>query len=445
VECSITPIFFSSTQFSPALHDLTPPRERALAIGVGTKRTDREEALEHLDELAFLAETAGADVLQKIYQSLDRIDGGTAVGKGKLAEIKEIVEQDSIQLVIFDDDLTPAQMRNLERELSVKIMDRSGIILDIFASRARTTESKLQVELAQLQYLLPRLTRMWTHLSKQFGGVGTKGPGETQIETDRRLIRDKIALLKEKLATVSVQKAEQRKGRESLQRFALVGYTNAGKSTLMNALSGANVFAENKLFATLDTTVRSIELSNSDGTSHKNVLLSDTVGFIRKLPPQLVASFRSTLAETVEADVLLHVVDVSHSQFGEQMTAVHETLEVIGAAEKPTILVFNKIDALESRDVLYSLQEEFPRSVGISAARGINLSTLKELMLETADERHEIVHLLLPYRAMKDLAQLYRTSAILSRNDGDDGIEISARIEKKHLHTVSAWMLTEAV
>jgi 50S ribosomal subunit-associated GTPase HflX len=349
---------FSHNMAQP--HSLAPAPERAIAIGVGTKRTDREEALEHLDELAFLAETAGAEVVQKIYQALDRPERGTAVGKGKLNEIKDIIEEENIQMLIFDDDLSPAQVRNLERELSIKIMDRSGIILDIFASRARTTEAKLQVELAQLQYMLPRLTRMWTHLSKQFGGVGTKGPGETQIETDRRLVRDRITFLKERLATVAVQKAEQRKGRDSLQRFALVGYTNAGKSTLMNVLSGANVLAENKLFATLDTTVRAIEIGTSEGFAseivsglederdgetdaefdvenngedngeddaefdgenanaltnessqdspqpsagagygrHKTALLSDTVGFIRKLPPHLVASFRSTLAES---------------------------------------------------------------------------------------------------------------------------------------------------
>jgi GTP-binding protein HflX len=417
-------------------------------VGVGTKRTNREEALEHLDELAFLAETAGAEVVHKIYQALDRPDGATAIGRGKVAEVKELIEQDSIQLVIFDDDLTPAQVRNLERELQVKIMDRSGIILDIFAARARTTEAKLQVELAQLQYMLPRLTRLWTHLSKQFGGVGTKGPGETQIETDRRLIRDKITLLKEKLATIAVQKAEQRKGREALQRFALVGYTNAGKSTLMNALSGARVLVENKLFATLDTTVRAIELSNTSTDAehqgaHKTVLLSDTVGFIRKLPPHLVASFRSTLAETVEADVLLHVVDISHPQFREHIVAVEETLEIIGAADKPTIMVFNKIDALASLEILHLLQQTYPRSVGISASRAINLSALKQLMLETADERHEIVHLFVPYSAMKDVAQLYRTSTILQRHDTDNGVELTARVEKHLLHLVQEWTVEE--
>ncbi len=443
-------LFLVSHHSPQILHEIVnSPRERAIAVGVGTKRTNREEALEHLDELEFLAETAGVEVLQKLYQALDKPDSGTAVGKGKLAEIKQIVEDEEIAMVIFDDDLSPAQVRNLEKELSVKIMDRSGIILDIFAARARTTEAKFQVELAQLQYMLPRLTRMWTHLSKQFGGVGTKGPGETQIESDRRVIRDKIGFLKEKLATISTQKAEQRKGRDELQRFALVGYTNAGKSTLMNTLSGAEVFVENKLFATLDTTVRAIELSNNADAAdshgaHKNVLLSDTVGFIRKLPTHLVASFRSTLAETIEADVLLHVVDISHPQFRDQIAAVMETLEVIGAGDKPMLMVFNKIDALESLEVLHLLQEQYPQSVGISAQRGINIAALKQAMLDIADERHEVVHLLLPYHAMKELSNLYRTSTILSRTDGDDGIELIARVEKKHLHSVQEWMM-EAV
>jgi len=431
-----------------SLHEiLNTPRERAIAIGVGTKRTDREEALEHLDELAFLAETAGAEVVQKIYQSLDKPERATALGKGKLAELQEIVAEDNIQLVIFDDDLSPAQVRNLERELGIKIMDRSGIILDIFAARARTMEAKVQVELAQLQYLLPRLTRMWTHLSKQFGGVGTKGPGETQIETDRRLIRERITHLKEKLATISTQKAEQRKGREALQRFALVGYTNAGKSTLMNALSDAKVLVENKLFATLDTTVRAIELTSTDDErqhgAHKKVLLSDTVGFIRKLPPNLVASFRSTLAETVEADVLLHVVDISHPEFHDHIAAVQETLHAIEAGDKRMLMVFNKIDALADREVLRAAQAEYPESVAISAARGINIAQLKEQMLNIANERHQLVHILLPYSAMKDLAHLYRVGSIVSRVDGDEGITIEARVEKQHLHAFERWLVAE--
>jgi GTP-binding protein HflX len=426
------------------LHELVNlPKERAVAIGVGNRTYTREESLEHLDELAFLAETAGADVIAKIYQDRDRPDGATAVGKGKLEEIKELVEEDNVVLVIFDDELTPAQMRNLERELNVKVMDRTGLILDIFASRARTSEAKLQVELAQLQYLLPRLTRLWTHLSKQFGGIGSKGPGETQIETDRRLVRDRISLLKEKLANVAVQKAEQRKGRDAMQRFALVGYTNAGKSTLMNVLSSADVLAENKLFATLDTTVRVIELVSDDRATHKTVLLSDTVGFIRKLPAQLVASFRSTLAETIEADVLLHVVDISHPQFRDQIKAVQETLLAIGAHEKPVLMVFNKIDALEDLDLVHAVTSDFTPSVAVSAMRGINISSLREAMLEMNDERHEIVHLLVPYSGMNTVAHLYRIGTVLSREDRDDGVEIKVRVETSEVQRLQEWAIVE--
>jgi GTP-binding protein HflX len=417
------------------LHEIVNiPRERAIAVGVGSRAFTREESLEHLEELAFLAETAGAEVICKIFQDRDKPDGATAVGRGKLEEIKEMIEEDNIVLAIFDDELTPAQMRNLSRELNIKVLDRTGLILDIFASRARTSEARLQVELAQLQYLLPRLSRMWTHLSKQFGGIGSKGPGETQIETDRRMVRDKISLLKEKLSNVAVQKAEQRKGRDSMQRFALVGYTNAGKSTLMNALTGAEVLVENKLFATLDTTVRVVELSDSE--THKTVLLSDTVGFIRKLPTQLVASFRGTLAETLEADVLVHVIDVSHPQFREHIRSVVETLEAIGAGEKPVIMVFNKIDALPDLDLVHALQADYAQSVGISAQRGINLTTLQEMMLQMGDERHETLHLHLPYSAMKELANIYRTGTVLDRKDLDDGIELTARVttdEARHL------------
>ena len=427
------------------MHELVNiPRERAIAVGVGSRAYTRDESLEHLDELAFLAETAGAEVICKIYQDRDRPDGATAVGRGKLEEIKEMIEEDKIVLAIFDDELTPAQMRNLSRELNIKVLDRTGLILDIFASRARTSEARLQVELAQLQYLLPRLSRMWTHLSKQFGGIGSKGPGETQIETDRRMVRDKIALLKEKLSNVAVQKAEQRKGRDSMQRFALVGYTNAGKSTLMNAVTGAEVLVENKLFATLDTTVRVVELSGSDHLTHKTVLLSDTVGFIRKLPTQLVASFRGTLAETLEADVLLHVIDVSHPQFRDQIRAVTETLEAIGAGEKPVIMVFNKIDALPDLDLVHALQADYTNSVGISAQRGINISTLQEMMLEMGDDRHETLHLLMPYSAMKELAQIYRIGTVLDRKDLDDGIELTARITTDEARYFRAWVVEAA-
>ncbi len=427
------------------MHDIQNiPKERAIAVGVGNRTYTREESLEHLDELTFLAETAGADVITKIYQDRDRPDGATAVGKGKLEEIRQLVEDDDIVLVIFDDELTPAQMRNLERELNVKVMDRTGLILDIFASRARTYESKLQVELAQLQYLLPRLTRLWTHLSKQFGGIGSKGPGESQIETDRRLVRDRIAFLKDKLATVATQKFEQRKGRDSMQRFALVGYTNAGKSTLMNVLSNASVLAEDKLFATLDTTVRTIELVSDDRATQRSVLLSDTVGFIRKLPTQLVASFRSTLSETVEADILLHVVDIAHPQFRDQIRAVQETLVAIGADSKPMLMVFNKIDAANDLDLVHAATSDYTPSIAISAERGINIANLRETMLNMDDTQHETVHLLLPYSAMNTVAHLYRIGTILSRTDGDDGVEITVRLEISEAAKMQEWSVQKA-
>ncbi|MCS6807641.1 MAG: GTPase HflX [Bacteroidota bacterium] len=423
------------------MHSLSVPRERALAIGVGSRAYTREQSLEHLEELSFLAETAGAEVVYTIFQDRDRPDAATVVGKGKLEEIKRIIQGDAIDIAIFDDELTPAQLRNLSRELGIKVLDRTGLILDIFASRARTSEARLQVELAQLQYLLPRLSRMWTHLSKQFGGIGSKGPGETQIETDRRLVRDRIALLKEKLEYVAVQKAEQRKGRTEMERFALVGYTNAGKSTLMNALTGAEVLIEDKLFATLDTTVRTMELTGSDHTTHRTVLLSDTVGFIRKLPAQLVASFRSTLAETLEADVLLHVVDISHPQFREHIQAVAETLEDIGASGKPTIMVFNKIDALADRSIVHHLQEIYPHSVGISAQRGINIPALQDIMLAMIDKRSTVLRLMIPYSAMKEFTELYRTSTIIERVDTDMGIELIVRVLPEALHRVRQWII----
>lgn len=313
--------------------------EKAILVSVCAGNTTMERTEEYLNELAFLLETAGGIALKKVVQKLDRPDPRTYVGSGKLEEIKEYKNALDVDFLVFDDELSPAQLRNLERELGCRVLDRTTLILDIFAKRARTSIAKTQVELAQLQYMLPRLTRMWTHLERQRGGIGMRGPGETQIETDRRLITEKIALLKEKLRDIDKQKVQQRKNRESLVRVALVGYTNVGKSTLMNLLSKSDVFAENKLFATLDTTVRKVVLGNLP------FLLTDTVGFIRKLPHGLVESFKSTLDEVGEADLLMHVVDISHPDYEEQINAVNRTLEQIGASNKPTILVFNKIDA----------------------------------------------------------------------------------------------------
>lgn len=410
------------------MHEISESeREKAVAVAVSRKGQQyRELAMEHLDELEFLAETAGAHVIAKVLQERERPDGATYVGKGKVAEIKSLVEEGQATMVIFDDDLSPAQVRNLEKELEVKVLDRSGLILDIFASRARTPEAKVQVELAQSQYMLPRLTRMWTHLSKQFGGVGTKGPGETQIETDRRMLRDRIVLLKERLAQIATQREQQRKGRTSLPRFALVGYTNAGKSTLMNALTNAEVLAENKLFATLDTTVRTFELP-----SGQKALLSDTVGFIRKLPAHLVASFRSTLAEAAEADVLLHVVDMSHPAFREQIEVVNETLRSLNIESKPTVLVFNKVDLVQDRDLRHMLEEDFPGCVFVTAARHINILHLSSVMQETYNQESKSLRLLVPYTNMKLISEVYEWSEVLEREDRDEGVYLVIKLPKE--------------
>ncbi|MFM7021645.1 MAG: GTPase HflX [Flavobacteriales bacterium] len=319
----------------------TKGTERAVLIGVITDQYSKHHAQEYMDELAFLAETAGAYTVETFQQKLPRPDSTTYVGKGKLEEIKLFVKEEKIELAIFDDELSPSQIRNIEKVLEIKILDRTNLILDIFAKRAQTANAKAQVELAQYKYLLPRLTRMWTHLSKQKGGIGMKGPGETEIETDRRVVRDKITLLKERLDKIDRQAAAQRSNRESMIRVALVGYTNVGKSTIMNAISKSEVFAENKLFATLDTTVRKVVIDNIP------FLLSDTVGFIRKLPHDLVESFKSTLDEVREADILLHVVDVSHPSFEDHIHVVQETLKDIESSDKPTFLIFNKIDTYQ--------------------------------------------------------------------------------------------------
>jgi GTP-binding protein HflX len=313
--------------------------ETCVLVGVITQQVTETTAEEYLDELEFLALTAGAITQKRFLQKLPMANPKTFVGTGKLAEIKDFIQRNGIEMVIFDDELSPSQLRNIERELECKILDRNILILDIFASRARTSHAKTQVELAQLQYMLPRLTRMWTHLERQKGGIGLRGPGESQIESDRRVIQMRIALMKEKLKEIDKQMATQRGNRGQIVRVALVGYTNVGKSTIMNLLSKSDVFAENKLFATLDTTVRKVVIENLP------FLLTDTVGFIRKLPHQLIESFKSTLDEVREADILVHVLDISHPNFEDHFKVVNETIAEIDTTEKPTILVFNKIDA----------------------------------------------------------------------------------------------------
>ncbi|HEY3369901.1 MAG TPA: GTPase HflX [Prolixibacteraceae bacterium] len=317
----------------------SPITETAVLVGLITKNQDETKAREYLEELSFLADTAGAEVKKHFLQRLELPNHATFVGTGKLEEINQYIKSHDIGTVIFDDDLSPTQLRNIEKVLECKVLDRTFLILDIFAKRAQTANAKTQVELAQCQYMLPRLTRMWTHLERQRGGIGMRGPGESQIETDRRIILDKIAFLKEQLIKIDKQKTTQRKNRGRLVRVALVGYTNVGKSTMMNLLSKSEVFAENKLFATLDTTVRKMVVGNLP------FLLADTVGFIRKLPTQLVESFKSTLDEVRESDILMHVVDISHPGFEEQIEVVNRTLNEINAGDKPTIYVFNKIDA----------------------------------------------------------------------------------------------------
>lgn len=376
--------------------------ERAILIGLITPKLQREQVYEYLEELAFLAKTAGALPVRNFTQKLKHPDNSTFLGKGKINEVKEFVISEKIDIIIFDDDLTPSQIRNIQKIFPErKILDRSNLILDIFASRAQTAQARTQVELAQYEYLLPRLTRMWTHLERQKGGIGMRGPGETQIETDRRIIKDKIALLKKKLEKIDKQSLTRRKGRADMIRVALVGYTNAGKSTLMNKLSKSEIFAENKLFATLDTTVRKVVIKNLP------FLLSDTVGFIRKLPHQLVESFKSTLDEVRESDLLVHVVDISNQNFEEQIEIVDKTIMEIGAEAKPQLIVFNKIDAYtyvqKEEDDLTPLAKENmslenlkqtwmgkldKESIFISALNKINFNDLKDLLYQRIKELH---------------------------------------------------------
>lgn len=343
--------------------------ERTIFVGVIRQNDDEQKVNDYLDELEFLAETAGAEGERRFIQRLDKPSPKTYIGSGKLEEIKAYIKEHDIKLVIFDDELTPSQLRNIEKELECRILDRTNLILDIFAQRAKTAYAKTQVELAQYQYLLPRLTGMWTHLERQKGGIGMRGPGESQIETDRRIILDKISRLKEQLKKIDRQMSAQRGNRGSLVRISLVGYTNVGKSTLMNLLAKSDVFAENKLFATLDTTVRKVVIGNVP------FLLSDTVGFIRKLPHQLVESFKSTLDEVREADILLHVIDVSHPNFEEQIQVVHETLAEIGAKDKPLFLVFNKVDLYK-----YTPQDEY--DLGPKKQENYSIEELKNSWME---------------------------------------------------------------
>ena len=379
--------------------------EKAVLIGLITPDVTKEQAYEYLDELAFLTDTAGAKPVRNFTQKLPHPDNKTFLGKGKIEEVRLYAEENEIKLVIFDDDLSPSQIRNIEKIFGeeTKVLDRSNLILDIFASRAQTAQARTQVELAQYQYLLPRLTRMWTHLERQKGGIGMRGPGETQIETDRRIIKDKIALLKKKLEKIDKQSFTRRKGRQDMIRVALVGYTNTGKSTLMNTLAKSDIFAENKLFATLDTTVRKVVIGNLP------FLLTDTVGFIRKLPHQLVESFKSTLDEVRESDLLLHVVDISNPKFEEQIEIVNKTIIELGVTDKPILIVFNKIDAYtftpkEEDDLTPILPENISleelkktwmaklddESIFISALNKTHFDELKDVLYAKIKQLHEV-------------------------------------------------------
>ncbi|MES2003795.1 MAG: GTPase HflX [Bacteroidota bacterium] len=383
--------------------------EKTVLVGLIQKDQTDAQVTEYLDELAFLSETAGAVAVKRFTQRLAHPDSRTFVGKGKLEEIKNYVNGKNIHLVIFDDELTGSQISNIEKELGVKTIDRSDLILDIFASRARTSQAKVQVELAQYQYLLPRLKGMWKHLERQGGGIGTRGPGETEIETDRRIVKDKISLLRKRLSEIDKQAFTQRKERGELIRVALVGYTNVGKSTLMNLLSKSEVFAENKLFATLDTTTRKVVFENTP------FLLSDTVGFIRKLPHHLVESFKSTLDEVREADILLHVVDISHPQYEEQIGVVNKTLQELKAFEKPILTIFNKMDLYQEKnfdewldesvqqEILRELKEKWDAAtdnncVFVSAQERNNIDALRELILEKVRDMYKIRY---PYRTVQ--------------------------------------------
>lgn len=378
------------------LYDTAKPQEKAVLVGVVTPNMKIEKAQEYIDELEFLAQTAGAVVEKQFLQRLPHPSSRTYVGEGKLAEILEYITAREIDIVIFDDELSPSQLRNIQQELKIKILDRSNLILDIFANRASTAQAKYQVELAQAQYLLPRLTRMWTHLTKQKGGIGMRGPGETEIETDRRLLRDEISKLKEKLKQIDKQSVTRRQNRDEKKRVALVGYTNVGKSTIMNLLSKSEVLVENKLFATLDSTVRKVVFDNVP------FLLSDTVGFIRKLPHQLVESFKSTLDEVREADLLLHVVDISNENFEDQLDLVNSTLLEIGASNKKQLLVFNKIDQLkeplkpddpfgeDTEELSYIerlkntwMAKENGQVIFISASKKVNIDELRKKIIES--------------------------------------------------------------
>ena len=401
-------------------------KERVVLVGIYGLENIKWEATEHLEELERLTETAGGITVDKHLQNRRQPDPGTYIGSGKLQELKRQTGNENVDLIIFDDDLSPTQIRNVEKATKTKVLDRSGLILDIFASRAQTAAAKTQVELAQLQYLLPRLTRFWTHLSRQKGGIGTKGPGETQIETDRRLIGKRIATLKEKLTKLDKQRKTQRKRRSNHIRTALVGYTNAGKSTLLNTLTDTDVLAENQLFATLDSTVRRHTIGK------KEILFSDTVGFIRKLPHGLIESFKSTLDEVREADILLHVIDASSPMAEDYMRVVYQTLEELGVHEKQRLNVFNKIDQTDSARIK-ELKKDYPDAVLVSAERGIGIEQLEERISELVFENFVYKELTIPVKYYKAVSYIHDVAEVREKIYNGTRVEVSFDIHKRDL------------
>ena len=419
----------------PKSHTITPlqEREKAILVGVSLHGMSYHQVEDSLDELALLADTAGASVVDRIIQDRHPVNPATFIGKGKVNQIIKRVADTEARVVIFDEDLSPVQAKNLEQAINRKIVDRSGLILDIFARRARTREAQIQVELAQLEYFLPRLTRQWTHLSRQEAGIGTRGPGETQLEVDRRAVRKRIGHLREELHRIERQRSVRRKRRQQFKKGALVGYTNAGKSSLLNVLADAEVFVENRLFATLDATIRALSLE-----SHRKVLLIDTVGFIKKLPHHLVASFRSTLEETIEADFLLHVVDVSHPRYEEQIGSVLGVLRDLGIHQRPMISVFNKVDLLADRHILPALIQRFPRAVFTSAVKGFGLSALRReiVALLREEEIEEVVHV--PAGETKTIAKIHEMAMVVEKIFEDGMAEIRLRTTTENLHRIYA-------
>jgi GTP-binding protein HflX len=409
--------------------------EKAVLVGVILPGMTKALMEEHLDELSLLAQTAGAEVVGRYIQRRDRINPTYLIGKGKAQQIIQQAQELDVQLIIFDDELSPSQIRNfLKISDSIKVIDRTGLILDIFQRHAQTRESKTQVELAHLQYLLPRLTRLWTHLERQMGGIGTRaGAGETQIEVDRRIIRDRIAKLRKDLKKIDKERETQSKRRKEMFRVALVGYTNAGKSTLLNALTGADVFVQDQLFATLDTTIRTLEVND-----HHRLLLSDSVGFIRKLPHTLVASFRSTLMEVLEADLLLLMVDGSSYLLDEQLQTVREVLNEIGARDKEAMLVINKIDLIEDPEILQGLKARFPEAVFISALNHLRLDALQEAMVEEMEKSYRTAQVVFDPGLGKEIATVFQEVEVLDTSYEDDGVHLTIRGERVTVERLKA-------